>query len=140
MSSVRLQVVSGLVAALSTATSLTTYRNLDYALEDKNLPALVVRSGDDQVTDSDLNATGDMDQQLMLVVSILIAESADPEAAADAFECLVHASLAGTNAVAGHAVQISRVSGDWDFDLGDCCERRVIYRVGYSNSIASLES
>lgn len=139
MSSIRLQIVTGLVVVLNSATSLEVYRNLDYALEDNNLPALAVRSGEDQVTDTDISATGDMEQQFNLDVSILIANSADPESAADVFEVQAHAALAGTSVIGTHAVEIERVSGGWDFDLGDCCERRIVYRVGYRSSIASLE-
>ena len=98
MSTVRLQIVDAIAAALATATGLTVYRNLDYALEDSNLPALVVASGEEQVSD---RMIGKIDHQVMLDIAVLIAGSATPESAADPYEAQIHAALFGATSFGG---------------------------------------
>lgn len=139
MSTIRLQIVSAIAAALGTATGLPVFRNLDYALEDRNLPALVVRSLPDQTLD-DGNGVSILEHQSEIEIVILVAESNDPEAAADHYEVQVHAALTVPASFAAHSNSVRRISGSWDFDLGDCCARHLVYQVGYSTSMISLEA
>lgn len=137
MSTVRLQIVDAIAAALATATGLTVYRNLDYALEDSNLPALVVASGEEQVSD---RMIGKIDHQVMLDIAVLIAGSATPESAADPYEAQIHAALFGATSFGGFPLLMERVSAGWQFDLGDCCARGLRYQFTHTTSMTSLES
>lgn len=139
MSTFRLQIVSAIAAALSTAIGLVVHRNLDYALEDRNLPVLVVRSLPDQTLE-DGNGVSILEQQADIEIVILVANSEDPEAAADPYEAQVHAALTVPASFAGHSNNVRRISGSWDFDLGDCCARHLVYQVEYSTSMTSLEA
>jgi hypothetical protein len=137
MSTVRLQIVSAIAAALGTATGLVVYRNLDFALEDRNLPALVVRSLQDHPADSFISFT---EHQAEIEIVVLIAGTADPESAADPYEALIHAAIFASGSFAGHAVVMERISGSWDFELGDCCARHLVYRISYRTTTTSLEA
>lgn len=139
MSTVRLQIVNAIATALATATGLTVHRNLDYALEDENLPALVVLSGDD-APDEAPTQIHVLDQVMSLEITVLAAASANPEAAADPFEAAVHAALCGVATFGGHAVIVNRQGGSWAFDLGDIAARSVRYRIGYRTRWADLET
>ena len=136
---VRLQVVEAVSTALGTAVALTVHRNLDYALEDGNLPVLLVQSGDD-VPEDDPTQSQVMDQTLILEITVLAAASADPESAADAYEATLHAALCGATAFGGHAVRVDRLGGSWAFDLGDIAARTLRYRIGYRTRWADLTS
>lgn len=139
MSTVRLQIVDAIATALGSATGLTTHRNLDYALEAENLPVLVVMSGDDSPEEPS-GPLGMLDQTAMLDIAILVANSENPEAAADPYEAQIHAALFATGSFAGVSVLMDRQGGGWAFDLGDCAARSLRYRVGYRTSFTSLES
>lgn len=139
MSTVRLQIVSAIATALATATDLTVFRNLDFALEEENLPALVVISGPDK-PDEEATQISVLDQSAILEITVLVANSADPESAADTPEAAIHAALMGATAFAGHSVKVDRLSGDWSFDLGDCAARHLSYRIGYRTAFADLAS
>lgn len=139
MTTVRLQIVDAIATALATATGLTVHRNLDYALEDENLPALVVMSGDD-APDEAPTQIHVLDQVMSLEITVLAAASANPEAAADPFEAAVHAALCGAAAFGGHAVIVNRQGGSWAFDLGNIAARSVRYRIGYRTRWANLQA
>lgn len=139
MSTVRLQIVDAIATALGTATGLEVHRNLDYALEDENLPALVVMSGDDAPDEAPTQIQV-LDQVMSLEITVLAAASANPEAAADPFEAAVHAALCAAATFGGHAVIVNRQGGSWAFDLGDIAARSVRYRIGYRTRWADLET
>lgn len=139
MTTVRLQIVEAIAAALATATGLTVYRNLDYALEAEKLPVLLVQSGDDAPEESPTQMQV-MDQAMNLEVTVLAAASEDPEAAADPYEASVHAALCGAAAFGGHGVLVNRQGGSWAFDLGDIAARTLRYRIGYRTRWADLTS
>ena len=139
MSTIRLQIVNAIATALGTATGLTVWRNLDFALETEKLPALVVMSGDDS-PEPDLTQNQVLDQTVAIEVTVLIANSATPEASADPYEADVHSSLLGAASFGGHPVMIDRISGGWNFDLGDCAARHLNYRIAYRTRFADLES
>lgn len=139
MSTIRLQIVSAIAAALGVATGLPVFRNLDYALEDRNLPALVVRSLPDQTLDEG-NGVSFLEHQSEIEIIFLVANSEDPEAGADPYEAQVHAALTVPGSFAGHSNNVRRISGSWDFDLGDCCARHLVYQIEYSTSMASMEA
>lgn len=137
MTTVRLQIVDAAAAALATATGLTVYRNLDYALDAGNLPALAVVSGDDAP-----GPDGSFDQahtEASIDIAVLIANDADPEAAADPYESQIHAAMMTPTGFAGHPVRMERGPGGWAFDLGDCAVRHLNYRVGFWTDRLNLE-
>lgn len=138
MSTVRLQIVDAIAAALALATGLPLYRNLDYALDAIKLPALVVVSGDD-APDEAGSPLGMQYHSANLEITVLIAQSTNPEADADPLEALVHAALMGTAAFAGFTVMMNRLGGGWSFDLGDCAARHLTYRIGYRTNFTDLE-
>jgi hypothetical protein len=124
---------------LGAATGLKVHRNLDYALEDRNLPALVVISGDDQ-PDNEFSPVGLLDQQMDLQISILMARSPDPETTVDPHEAQIHARLVAATSFDGVPAMVRRIAGSWAFDLGDTCARHLGYRVSFRTSYADLES
>lgn len=138
MATIRLQIVTEIAEGLGAATGLPVHRNLDYALEDRNLPVLAVTSGPDQPADSG-SPLGMLDQEATLEIDILLARSPDPETSIDPHEAAVHSFLAAVTNLAGQPVTIERISGDWVFDLGDCVARRLSYRYGYRTAAANLE-
>lgn len=139
MTTVRLQIVDAIATALATATGLTVFRNIDYALEAENLPVLLVQSGDDSPED-DPTQMQVMDQTMSLEVTVLAAANADPEAAADPYEATVHSTLCGAATFGGHGVLVNRQGGSWAFDLGDMAARTLRYRIGYRTRWADLTS
>lgn len=139
MSTVRLQIVEAIATALGTATGLTVFRNLDYALEAENLPVLMVQSGDDAPEEAPTQNQV-LDQVMNLEITVLAAANDDPEAAADPYEAQVHAALCGATAFGGHGVMVNRLGGSWAFDLGDIAARTVRYRVGFRSRWADLTS
>jgi hypothetical protein len=139
MSTIRLQIVDAIAAALGEATNLTPYRNLDFALEAENLPALVVISGPDRLDETPAPLSV-MDQTAELEIVVLVANSANPEAAADPYEAFIHAALMAATDFGGHSVLMNRGGGAWSFDLGDCAARHLSYRVGYRTSFTNLET
>lgn len=139
MTTVRLQIVDAIATALAAATGLTVHRNLDYALEDTNLPVLALMSGDDAPTEAP-GPLGVLDQTALLDIAVLVAHSENPEAAADPYEAQIHAALFAATEFAGFGVLMDRLGGGWAFDLGDCAARSLRYRVGYRTSFTSLES
>lgn len=137
MSTVRLQIVDAIAAALAQATRLPLFRNLDYALDEINLPALVVISGDDVPSaDSPLGAQY---HDANLEITVLVAQSANPEADADPYEALIHATLMGGTVFASYPVMMNRLGASWSFDLGDCAARHLTYRVGFRTNFTDLE-
>jgi len=139
MTTVRLQIVDAIATALATATGLTVHRDLDFALESENLPALVIMPGPDR-PDEDATQIQVLDQSALLELTVLIARSATPEADADAHEATIHASLMAAATFGGQPVIMNRVSGEWSFDLGDCAARTLTYRFGYRTSFADLSA
>ncbi|MBI3096341.1 MAG: hypothetical protein HYY97_15845 [Rhodocyclales bacterium] len=138
MTTVRLQVVDAVATALESATRLTLWRNLDYALESENLPALVVISGEDK-PDENPSPLGVLDQNVVIEIDVLLANSENPEAAADPYEAAIHAAMMASG-FAGYGDLVRRLGGTWDFDLGDCAARRLAYRVGYRTAENNLET
>lgn len=139
MSTVRLQIVDALATTMGAATGLTVFRNLDFALDEVNLPALTVISGSDS-PDAETSPLGVLDQICDVEIDVLIAHSANPEAAADPYEAQIHAALMATSVFGGHSVDVARLGGQWSFDLGDCAARRLAYRLRYRSSHLSLEA
>lgn len=135
--SVRLQIVKGLAKVLYEATDLPVHRNLDYALEAKNLPVLLVQSEDDAPLETQTQIQV-LDQSMTIEVTLLAAPSEDPEAAADPHEIKVHAALMAATALGGHSVMVERLGGRWAFDLGDITARSLRYRIGYRTRWADL--
>lgn len=130
MSTQRLAVRDALIGLIETATGLTVYRNLDYAIETKRLPAVAVVSGPDDVDDE----TSDMDDpgyEARFAVHLLVASSADPEAAADAYEDLIRAAVAASPSLSDLALDTTYRGGDWDFDLGSCAARQLSFSVRF---------
>lgn len=138
MSTVRLQIVNAIATALGTATGLTVHRNLDYALQDTNLPALAVISADDAPTGE--YAMAALSQRAQVDIAVLVGREANPEAAADPYEAQVHAALYGAQTFAGHHVVTRRVAGGWQFDLGDTAQRLLRYEFSYFCAVADLEA
>lgn len=137
MSTIRLRIADAMASAISTATGLTPYRNLDYALEDKNLPAVALQSGDE----GDSSGIGGVaTTDAMVSIHILVAGSGDPELAADSLEAQIHAALFADLRFGGLARELRRVSGGWNFDLGDCCQRTINYQFFYNTRIDNLEA
>lgn len=136
MSTVRLRIVDAMAAAIATATGLVPHRNLDYALESENLPAVVLQSGPDR---SQTGISAVLNSDADIEVHILVANSANPESAADAIEVQVHAALFADFRFGGLARELERVSADWNFDLGDCCQRSLVYRVSFAARLNDLE-
>ena len=125
MSTRRLQVRDALVALVAASSGLTPYLNLDYALEDRNPPAVAVVSGDDAPLPSN-HTYDELAWRVRFGVHVLVAMSADPEAAADAIEASILAALAGDIDLGGVATRYEVAGGEWEFDLGDCALRRVL--------------
>lgn len=137
MSTVRLQIISAVAAALETATGLTVYRNLDYALESENMPAIALQSGPDR---SETGINGVMNFDADIEIHILVANSSDPESEADQIEAQAHRALFADFRFGGLARNLERVSADWNFDLGDCCQRSLVYRVQFAARYNDLET
>jgi hypothetical protein len=140
MSTIRLRIIDALATLLATATGLTVYRNLDYALEDDAFPALVIERGGD-TPDEDVSPLGVIDHQLLLKVMVVVAGSANPEAAADAYEAAIHAALMAATTAAGISIDVRwRGAMEPSFDLGDCGVFPLAYSVAFRTSYTSLES
>lgn len=137
MSSIRLQVVDAIATALATATGLTVFRNLDQALDQRLMPAVVVRSSEDRVLGQAISL---LDQQADLEIIVLFAFGKTPEADCDPYECEIHAALMASPIFGGVTVLMERLGGMWTFDLGDCAARTLNYRFGYRTSVTSLEA
>lgn len=136
-----MRVVDAVATALEAANHLNQlklWRNLDYALESENLPALVVISGEDK-PDEMPSPHGVLDQTVDIEIDVLIANSENPEAAADPYEAAIHTVMMASG-FAGYGDLVRRLGGTWDFDLGDCAARRLVYRVGYRTSENNLET
>lgn len=145
MATVRLQIVDAVSARIAAVTVGEPYRNLDQALEDENLknrPAVAVMSGPDGRSDKHrAPASGSMSvRDADVHVAILVAKSADPESAADAVESAIHAAIMTDTTLGGLALSIESLGGDWAFDLGDCCTRRLAYRITFRHQTAHLEA
>ena len=139
MSSVRLQIVEAIAAALATATGLTVHRNLDYALKANKLPAIALMSGRDEPTGAVY--VNYIEHIANITAFVLVAADGDPEAAADPVECGIHAALVAPATFGGHQlVSMARGQCDWNFDLGDCAARELSYSFGFITTLASLES
>lgn len=136
MSTVRLRIVDAMAAAIAAATGLTPYRNLDYALEANNLPAVVLRAGHEGASAGEISATT---TEAEVEIHVLVSNSANPEASADPIDALIHRALFADFRFGGLARELNRVSAGWDFDLGDCCQRSLVYRVAYSTKVNDLE-
>lgn len=139
MATVRLAIVDEIASGLARSTGLRVHRNLDYAIEDRNLPAISVTSGNDQPADS-AAPLGVLDQEVQVDINIIVARSANPEATVDPHEAAIHSWLYSITELAGQPVLVDRISGAWDFDLGDCGARRLSYRFGYRTSANNLEN
>jgi len=139
MASIRLEIVDAIATALATATGLTAWRNLDFALDEDKLPALVVLSSDDRPEESPTQIRT-LDQLADIEISILVAGSENPEADADPYEVSAHAALMAAAGFGGHPVTVQRLSGGWNFSLGDCVARNLAYRIGYRSAWADLET
>ena len=139
MTTVRLAIVDAIAVAIDTATGLKAYRNLDFAVEDRNLPVLAITSADDSPADVS-GPLGSLDQQVLVDIGVLVAMSDNPEAAADPFEAQIHAALFSGATFGGQPVLVDRVGGSWAFDFGDCAARTLRYRIGYRTSFTSLET
>lgn len=125
MSTKRLQVRDALVATIKAATAMEPYLNLDHALEDRNLPAVAIVSGEDAPDDA--NSTFDeLAWRGRFGVHVLVAANEDPEAAADAIETVILAALSADVSLGGIATRHEVAGGEWEFDLGDCALRRVV--------------
>lgn len=130
MTTQRLQVRNALKTVVGTAAGLTVHLNLDYALEDRNLPCAALQSGNDEASDEAgtlLNSSRE-GGTAKFAVCVLVAESADPEAAADSYEALIRAAILSNPTLSGKAVHTHYRSGEWEFDLGDCALRRLIFQ------------
>lgn len=124
MSTARLAVRNALVSVIGTATGLTVYRNLDYALEERLLPAVAVTSDDDGRA-TELDTLDEQGRQARFFVHVLVAASADPEADADVIEDQFMAAVRADWTLGGAAIYGEYLGGEWNFDLGDCAIRRL---------------
>ena len=140
MSSIRLQIVEAIAAALATATGLTVHRNLDYALKANKLPAIALMSGRDEPAGA--GYVSHIEHIANITAVVLVAADGDPEAAADPVECDIHAALVAHFPTFGvhQLVSMARGQCDWNFDLGDCAARELSYSFGFITTLASLES
>jgi hypothetical protein len=132
MTTTRLLVRNALIARLETTTGMTALRNLDFAVEDRNLPALAVQSGNDDYYPEASTIAGDAGQARFGVV-LLVEASDDPEAAADVFEAAIRADLKANPTLSGAAISLRYLGGEWDFDYGDLALRRLIFEVIFTN-------
>lgn len=139
MSSARLQIMNAIASALGTATGLVVYRNLDYALEDNQLPALVIERGSD-MPDEQPAQYGVLDHVVLLKVTVLVAGSNNPEATADAHEVAIHAALMSANVLGGFQVEVRWAGApDPSFDLGDCGAFPQAYYIAFRTKYSDLE-
>lgn len=129
MSTARLAVRDALAAWVASTASLVAHTNLDYAIESENLPCAAVQSGSDaprELAGGTLSGA-QWGMEANFDVVILVANSADPEAAADVFEALLMASLKTDATIGGSALLVTYKGGEWAFDLGDCTARRLMF-------------
>lgn len=133
MSTTRLAVRDALATLVATATGLTVHKNLDYAIQDENLPCAALQSGNDETDDAAgtfLNNTRE-GGTARFGVNLLVASGSDPEAAADAYEAPIRAAILNDSTLAGEATEVRYLAGEWEFDLGDCAIRRLIFQATY---------
>jgi hypothetical protein len=130
MSTKRLQVRDALISLIATATGLTPFTNLDFALEEAGLPAVAVVSESDSVDVEASSAVSSAPEvvQATFAVHLLVSRSADPESEADGIETLIRAALAANPSLGGVAQYVRYRGGDWAFDLGDSASRRMVFR------------
>lgn len=138
MSTLRLRIAVGVAALLGNVTELPVHRNLDYALEEGRAPALAVTSGPDQPQPG--SPISKLDHEVALEISILVARSSDPEAAADGYEAAIHAALSPATAIDGIPIIFERGPAEWDFEFGDCCKRTLRYIAAFRTDALTLES
>lgn len=132
MSTTRLQIRDALAALVVSATGLAVHTNLDFALEDGALPCAAIVSGSDEVDGAGSSLDGLREAQTARFrVDVLVAGSADPEAAADAFEGPLRAALRAGPTLGGLALLARYAGGQWEFDLGDCAVRRLFFQVDF---------
>lgn len=131
----RLLAVEALATAAAAAAGLTLYRNLDYAIRDTKLPALVVVDGSDQPVPGYVTS---QEWQAVVDVTVLVAASSNPAADADGYESLIHAAIVGLTTLGGVPVIVEPIGGDWDFSFGDCAARHCGYRITYQTAATSL--
>lgn len=140
MSTVRLQIVDAIAAAIAAAaTTANHYRNLDHALAAGRTPAIAIIDGDD-APDADAGPLTKLHQVAEIEFHILVANCETPAASADPFEALIHGALMTPTSFASHPVRIERIGGAWQFGLGDCADREIRYRVRYSTSLDDIEA
>jgi hypothetical protein len=132
MSTARLQARDALVERLEACSGLTVHRNLDYALEDRNLPTLAVQSGNDEAL-PEASSFAIESGSARFGIAILVQSGADPEAAADVIEEALRADLKAHPTLTGKAVSLRYQGGEWDFELGDLALRRLIYEVTFAS-------
>lgn|SRR5574343_851849 len=138
VSSIRLLIVEGITSAIQNVVSASVYRNLDLALEAQRLPSVVVTSGDD-MPNGDF-PTGMLEQAADVEIQVLVAQSENPESAADEIEIAVHKALMGylTANPSGPVIELKRNTCSWAFDLGDCASRTLRYQFLYRTSHADI--
>lgn len=122
----RLQVAETLALRVVEATGLPLRRNLDYALDEAVLPAVVVQSGADAPNDEFTTANAEA-RSLDMEVILLVANTDDRELATDLYESQIAAALALDETLGGAAVVGRYTGGSWQFDLGDVAARSLAY-------------
>jgi predicted oxidoreductase len=128
-----LQVRDALATLVATAASLTVHKNLDYAILDENLPCAAIQSGNDEADDAAGTLMNNSREggSARFAVNVLVAASDDPEGAADVFEALIRAAVLSNLTLSGKATQVRYLGGEWEFDLGDCAIRRLIFQATF---------
>lgn len=140
MTTLRLQIVDAIAAAIATATPTAKhFRDLDYALESEKTPAVAVVSSDDMPEDGPQGLRR-LFQQVDIDVHVLIGKSAAPETAADPFEAAIHKAIVVPASFASQAVRTERLPCSWDFSLGNCADRTLRYRIHYQTALEDLEA
>lgn len=134
MSTKRLLIRNAVVKVIKEAVAgVPVYVNLDYALDCNTLPAVVVSSLGDEVTDTTGSrfASGAETIVATFSVSVLIAQSDDPETDADALENAIRLALRANPSLDGTVNVFRYAGGEWEFDLGDCAVRKMTFKATY---------
>lgn len=129
----RLGIRDALATLVGTATGLTPYLNLDFALSDETLPAVAITSGPDEIDDeAGTHLSGAYEgTTARFDVRVLVAGGSDPEAVADGYELAIRTAVKSDPTLSDKATHTRYLGGDWDFDLGDCAVRRLAFQATF---------
>jgi hypothetical protein len=142
MSSIRLQLRDAIRHVVTAAAPIPVFTNIDYALDQGAAPCIVLHTGDDSGDRSESwsrEMGGRSEAAGLVELHILVDDVEDPEAAADPFETAIHAALLADSRLGGLSIDLERVGGGFERDLGQFTDRVLIYRVTYRVQTNNLE-